>query len=165
MLTFIIVIHLMIVLAMCGLVLLQKSEGGGLGIGSRRRLHEQPRHHQCADPQHRHPGCLLLRHQPAAVGDRRLEPQSDLDPATRLAPVVRPVRRRRPGARAGNVLEQLQKKEQAPVRAAGAAVEVSRPKGRATGPSALWTAMQEANGEVRKCLMNPGQCSVQDQRK
>lgn len=29
-----IVIHLMIVLAMCGLVLLQKSEGGGLGIGS-----------------------------------------------------------------------------------------------------------------------------------
>jgi preprotein translocase subunit SecG len=34
MLTFIIVIHLMIVLAMCGLVLIQKSEGGGLGIGS-----------------------------------------------------------------------------------------------------------------------------------
>ncbi len=32
--TFIIVIHLMIVLTMCGLVLLQKSEGGGLGIGS-----------------------------------------------------------------------------------------------------------------------------------
>ena len=32
--TFIIVIHLMIVLAMCGLVLLQKSEGGGLGMGS-----------------------------------------------------------------------------------------------------------------------------------
>ena len=44
MLTFIIVIHLMIVLAMCGLVLLQKSEGGGLGIGFGRRLHEQPRH-------------------------------------------------------------------------------------------------------------------------
>jgi preprotein translocase subunit SecG len=34
MLTFIIVIHLMIVLALCGLVLLQKSEGGGLGMGS-----------------------------------------------------------------------------------------------------------------------------------
>ena len=32
--TFIIVIHLMIVLAMIGFVLLQKSEGGGLGIGS-----------------------------------------------------------------------------------------------------------------------------------
>jgi preprotein translocase subunit SecG len=30
----IIVIHLMLVLAMIGLVLLQKSEGGGLGIGS-----------------------------------------------------------------------------------------------------------------------------------
>ena len=32
--TFIIVVHLMIVLAMIGVVLLQKSEGGGLGIGS-----------------------------------------------------------------------------------------------------------------------------------
>jgi preprotein translocase subunit SecG len=32
--TFVIVIHLMIVLAMIGVVLLQKSEGGGLGIGS-----------------------------------------------------------------------------------------------------------------------------------
>ena len=31
---FIIVVHLMIVLAMIGFVLLQKSEGGGLGIGS-----------------------------------------------------------------------------------------------------------------------------------
>jgi preprotein translocase subunit SecG len=32
--TVVIVIHLMLVLAMIGLVLLQKSEGGGLGIGS-----------------------------------------------------------------------------------------------------------------------------------
>ena len=32
--TVIIVIHLMIVLALIGVVLLQKSEGGGLGIGS-----------------------------------------------------------------------------------------------------------------------------------
>jgi preprotein translocase subunit SecG len=32
--TVIIVIHLMLVLSMIGLVLLQKSEGGGLGIGS-----------------------------------------------------------------------------------------------------------------------------------
>ena len=32
--TFVIVVHLMIVLAMIGFVLLQKSEGGGLGIGS-----------------------------------------------------------------------------------------------------------------------------------
>ena len=31
--TVIILIHLMIVLAMIGVVLLQKSEGGGLGIG------------------------------------------------------------------------------------------------------------------------------------
>jgi len=34
MITVIIVIHLMVVLAMIGVVLLQKSEGGGLGIGS-----------------------------------------------------------------------------------------------------------------------------------
>src|SRR5262245_19908454 len=34
MLTVIVVIHLMIVVAMIGFVLLQKSEGGGLGIGS-----------------------------------------------------------------------------------------------------------------------------------
>ncbi|MGH6768348.1 MAG: preprotein translocase subunit SecG [Xanthobacteraceae bacterium] len=32
--TVVIVIHLMLVMAMIGLVLLQKSEGGGLGIGS-----------------------------------------------------------------------------------------------------------------------------------
>lgn len=34
MLTVILVIHLMVVLALIGFVLLQKSEGGGLGIGS-----------------------------------------------------------------------------------------------------------------------------------
>jgi preprotein translocase subunit SecG len=34
MITVIIVIHLMIVLCMIGVVLLQKSEGGGLGVGS-----------------------------------------------------------------------------------------------------------------------------------
>jgi preprotein translocase subunit SecG len=34
MMTVVIVVHLMIVLAMIGVVLLQKSEGGGLGIGS-----------------------------------------------------------------------------------------------------------------------------------
>ena len=32
--SFVIVVHLMIVLAMIGFVLLQKSEGGGLGVGS-----------------------------------------------------------------------------------------------------------------------------------
>lgn len=31
--TFLIVLHLLIVLALCGTVLLQRSEGGGLGIG------------------------------------------------------------------------------------------------------------------------------------
>ncbi|HEX5844970.1 MAG TPA: preprotein translocase subunit SecG, partial [Rhodoplanes sp.] len=32
--TVIVLIHLMVVLAMIGVVLLQRSEGGGLGIGS-----------------------------------------------------------------------------------------------------------------------------------
>ena len=32
--TVVIVIHLMLVLAMIGVIMLQKSEGGGLGIGS-----------------------------------------------------------------------------------------------------------------------------------
>ena len=32
--TLVVVVHLMIVVAMIGVVLLQKSEGGGLGIGS-----------------------------------------------------------------------------------------------------------------------------------
>ena len=32
--TIVVVVHLMIVVAMIGVVLLQKSEGGGLGIGS-----------------------------------------------------------------------------------------------------------------------------------
>ena len=51
--TVIIVIHLMIVLAMIGLVLLQKSEGGGLGMGGGgRRVPDQPRHLQRADPHH-----------------------------------------------------------------------------------------------------------------
>ncbi len=40
----VIVIHLMLVLALIGVVLLQRSEGGGLGIGCDRRLHDQPRH-------------------------------------------------------------------------------------------------------------------------
>ena len=34
--TVIVVIHLMIVAALIGVVLLQRSEGGGLGVGSRR---------------------------------------------------------------------------------------------------------------------------------
>ena len=50
--TVVIVIHLMLVLAMIGVVLLQKSEGGGLGQLVERRIHDQPRHRQRADPHH-----------------------------------------------------------------------------------------------------------------
>ena len=77
----VIVIHLMLVLALIGVVLLQKSEGGGLGIGSTGGLHDQPRHRQRADPDHRDPGRPVLRHQPDAVDPRRHQPQADVDPA------------------------------------------------------------------------------------
>ena len=52
----IIVIHLMLVLALIGVVLLQRSEGGGLGIGAARRLHDQPRHRQRSHTGDGHPG-------------------------------------------------------------------------------------------------------------
>ena len=48
--TVIIVIHLMIVATLIGAVLLQKSEGGGLGVGGGARLHVEPRHREPADP-------------------------------------------------------------------------------------------------------------------
>ena len=68
MLTFIIVIHLMIVLALCGLVLLQKSEGGGLGMVG-------------GDGEHHRPGGLIsntrLQHALDHPGNRRTVYQVD----------------------------------------------------------------------------------------
>ncbi len=57
--TVIIVIHLMVVATMIGVVLLQKSEGGGLGIGSTGGF--------LADPHDCHPGRNLLCHELAAL--------------------------------------------------------------------------------------------------
>ena len=87
----VLVIHLMIAVALIGVVLMQKSEGGALGIGGRRHVefHDRPRHRQCADPHHRDPRRLLHADQPAA-GDpaaaRRTQapsiiPESSTDPA------------------------------------------------------------------------------------
>ena len=68
MLSVIIVIHLMLVLGLIGVVLLQKSEGGGL-VSSTTRLHDRPRHGQRAHPHDGISGRRLLRHQPVVVLD------------------------------------------------------------------------------------------------
>ena len=65
--TVIIVIHLMVVTAMIGVVLLQKSEGGGLGIGSTGGFLSSRGTCECAHPHHRNPRRHVFRHQPGAV--------------------------------------------------------------------------------------------------
>ena len=63
MVTVVIVIHLMVVLAMIGLVLLQRSDGGALGIGGGGgNFMSGPRRRQRADPLDGHPRLRLLRH-------------------------------------------------------------------------------------------------------
>ena len=168
MLTFIIVIHLMIVLAMCGLVLLQKSEGGGLGIGvgggggfmsSRGTTNVLTRSTAILAACFFATSLLL-----SVIAGWNRNPASILRAAR--APVRRRARRRprRPG---GSLLDQLKGGASA-LRAAGAAVEVRRPsEGRATGPSTLWAAMQAANGEFQKRLMKSeanGLCGQEKQR-
>ncbi len=62
--TVLLIIHLFVTLALIGVVLIQRSEGGGLGIGTSQgmgSLHVRPRHGQPADPHHRHPGHDVLR--------------------------------------------------------------------------------------------------------
>ena len=57
--TVLLIIHLFVTLALIGVVLIQRSEGGGLGIGSlagHGRLHVRARHRQPADPDDRGPG-------------------------------------------------------------------------------------------------------------
>ena len=51
--TVLLIIHLFVTLALIGVVLIQRSEGGGLGIGSSQGMgvvHVRPRHRQPADP-------------------------------------------------------------------------------------------------------------------
>ena len=66
MLTVIIVIHLMLVLALIGVVLLQKSEGGGL-VSSTSGFLYRPRHRERADAGDGAAGRRILRNQPGAV--------------------------------------------------------------------------------------------------
>ena len=166
MLTFIIVIHLMIVLAMCGLVLLQKSEGGGLGMGSgggggfmtsRGTTNVLTRSTAILAACFFATSLLL-----SVIAGWNRNPGSILQRPG--APVSTP------GAPApkGGACSTSSKEEPGPVRAAGAAIEVRRPsEGRATGPSTLWAAaMQEDEWRVPESLMKSGQwfCDGQDKQ-
>ena len=108
----IIVVHLMLVLAMIGVVLLQKSEGGGLGIGSTGGFMSS---RGTANVLTRATAFLaggLLRHQPGAVDPGRLDRKP---PASSIR---RPAGQQAPGAPApgqgGGVLDTLRQQEQAP---------------------------------------------------
>src|SRR5262249_39544703 len=78
---FVIVVHLMIVLAMIGFVLLQKSEGGGFAAGSTPGflLRRRPAHLLTRDA--RLPGGCVLCDEPPAVDPGRVPSQSDDHPA------------------------------------------------------------------------------------
>ena len=110
--TVIIVIHLMIVAAMIGVVLLQKSEGGGLGIGSTRRLHVEPRHRQRAHPDDRDPGrgffatSLVL----SILAGMDRKPRSIIQNTGAPAPAGAGA----PARQGGGVLDTLRQQEQPP---------------------------------------------------
>ena len=76
--TVIIVIHLMIVLVMIGAVLLQKSEGGGLGMGGGAGFMSS-RGTANLLTNDGGSGGGIFRHQPAAVMDRGLQSPAGLD--------------------------------------------------------------------------------------
>src|SRR3977135_298675 len=78
--TVVIVVHLMIVATLIATVLLQKSEGGGLGVGGwGARLPVEPRHRQFADAYDRGSRGGLFSDQPAVVLARQLRPQAQLN--------------------------------------------------------------------------------------
>ena len=125
--TFVIVVHLMIVLAMIGVVLLQKSEGGGFGIGSGGGFMSS---RGTANVLTRTTAILAagffatslvlsilagLHRKPNSILHRR-----DAPAALR----ARPRRRSAPGG--GGVLDQLRQQEQQPAAPPGAAVAVRK---------------------------------------
>ena len=77
MLTVIIVIHLMLVLGLIGVVLLQKSEGGGL-VSSTSGFLIESRHSERADTCDRVSRRRVFRHQPFVVVARKLRAPSDV---------------------------------------------------------------------------------------
>ena len=144
----IIVIHLMLVLALIGVVLLQRSEGGGLGIGSTGGFMTS---RGTANVLTRATAILagsVLRDEPLALDSCRYRPQADIDTARRrecsrragCAGTARkrrwsakPVARRNASVGAGNA--------SSPIGAAGAAVEMkSRSGAGKSGPFSIMGA-------------------------
>ncbi len=97
--TVLLIIHIMIALALIGVVLLQRSEGGALGIGGGGGGFMTGRGaRQLPHPRHRGAGGGVLLHQPrpVAAGDAAgaaLNPRSRCQAS--LAPISRSKRRRR----------------------------------------------------------------------
>jgi preprotein translocase subunit SecG len=79
----IIVIHLMLVLALIGVVLLQRSEGGGLGIGSTGGFMTSRGTANVLTRATAILAGLFFRHQPVAFDPGRYQPQTDLGAAGR----------------------------------------------------------------------------------
>ena len=81
--TVIIVIHLMVIVALVAVVLMQRSEGGALGIGGGGQLSFDPQPGQRADARHGHPGGRLLCHLAGADAARPLPGEAVVDPRHR----------------------------------------------------------------------------------
>ena len=77
--TVVIVIHLMIVASLIGAVLLQKSEGGGLGMGGGAGFMSSRGTANLLDAHDGDSRGRLLHHQPVPVVARQLRPQAELD--------------------------------------------------------------------------------------
>ena len=136
--TVLIVVHLMIVLAMIGLVLLQRSEGGGLGMGggggfmtTRGSTNMLTRTTAILA------ACFFVTSLVLSIlagHDRK--PTSILNTG---APAGAPSAPGSPplGSGSGGVLDPLRQQQPAAGGAAGSAVAVTLTKGRETGPSVL----------------------------
>ena len=81
--TVLIVIHLMVVLALVGVVLLQRSEGGGLGIGGGSGFMTARGAANALDAGNGNPGGGFLRHVADIVHRRALWREADRHPRPR----------------------------------------------------------------------------------
>ena len=93
-----IVIHLLVVIALVAVVLLQRSEGGALGAGGRRRLHDRTRAGQRAFARDRDSGALFFATAllMSVIAGWSRAPRSIIDtaaPATRRRPNAPPAQR------------------------------------------------------------------------
>ena len=152
--TVVIVIHLMVVVALIGFVLLQKSEGGGLGIGSTGGFMTS---RGTTNVLTRTTAVLaggVLRHQPGPVDPGRVGAQAAHDHTRRHGRADRTGQSRRAAAArraGGGVLDQLRwwrlsRRPAGAERAAGPALPIDSiaAEGRVTGPQVFVAVEDEA---------------------